>query len=55
MWSEGGTGGVVVLQDDATFGTTTTITVHCTGFKFAVGFPDFSKTSLTALKVDSIQ
>ena len=43
---------VLVLQDAATFATTTTITVHCTGFKYGVLA---SKTVLTALKVDSIQ
>jgi hypothetical protein len=43
---------VLVLQDAATFATTTTITVHCTGFRYGVLA---SKTVLTALKVDSIQ
>lgn len=42
--------GMLVLQDAATFSTTTTITVHCAGFKVA----SFGNV-LTALKVDSIQ
>lgn len=52
---EGGNSQVLTLQDAATFTTTTTIKVHCSGFKFTVGFPDFRPTVLTALKVDSIQ
>jgi hypothetical protein len=53
--TEGGRAEVLVLQDAATFATTTTITVHCTGFKFTVGFPYSNRTVLTALKVNSIQ
>ena len=53
--TEGGRAQVVVLQDAATFATTTTIKVHCTGFRFTVGFPYLNRTVLTALKVDSIQ
>jgi hypothetical protein len=40
----------LVLQDTATFSATTTITVHCQGFKFQT-----AKNVLTALKVDTIQ
>jgi hypothetical protein len=43
-------GGMLVLQDIATFSLPTTITVHCTGFQIFV-----RKSTLTALKVDSIQ
>jgi hypothetical protein len=43
-------GGMIVLQDAATFSVPTTITVHCTGFQVFT-----HKSTLTALKVDSIQ
>jgi hypothetical protein len=43
--------GMLTLQDAATFSSTTTITVHCTGFKVSA----IERIVLTALKVDSIQ
>ena len=44
--------GMVVLQDAATFSAPTTITVHCSGFRYGT-FQ--SKAVLTAIKVGSIQ
>jgi hypothetical protein len=47
--------GMVVLQDAATFATTTTISVHCSGFNVSISAGVGSRIVLTALKVDSIQ
>jgi hypothetical protein len=49
-----GDAGMLILQDAATFTTTTTITVHCRGFHVNPRFPG-TKIVLTALKVGSIQ
>ena len=45
--------GIVVLQDAATFSAPTTITVHCSGFRYATFEP--SKAVLTAIKIGSVQ
>lgn len=47
---EESTGGMIALQEAATFSTTTNIVVHCTGFQIQT-----QKMTLTALKVGSIQ
>jgi hypothetical protein len=44
-------GGILVLQDVATFLAPTTISVHCIGFQVVIS----GKTTLTALKIGSIQ
>jgi len=48
---EDGDSGVLVLQDVATFGAPTTISVHCTGFQIVTS----GRIVMTALKVGSIQ
>jgi len=54
--TDGSSDSELVLQDAATFATTTTITVHCTGFSIQNSFsPIIRRIVLTALKVDSIQ
>jgi hypothetical protein len=47
--------GMLVLQDAATFSTTTTISVHCSGFNISISAGVGSRIVLTALKVDAIQ
>jgi hypothetical protein len=47
--------GMLVLQDAATFSTTTTISVHCSGFNISISAGVGSRIVLTALKVDSIE